>query len=329
MVCELGHHYKATPTQRACPVCQKTLVAARARAAQHGGRLVSHSYATKAREATVLLYLELECAKKHRWKVPAESFLKPPPAGSSQQSPSWCPQCAKEARERQHQEQRRRQQQQQQQQQQRARARSAFFGFSGGDYDYYDDEDDRWWYEDIFPGARYPDFSSSARRPSSSSYSSTSSAFYRQQQQQQQQQHRFYSGAMPNMFGGFPFSSFSSAWSGPRVVFPDSMTSSFSSSVDPALQWTDKPPSFFRKETDDKPYTAAERKAAIRWLLHHKATPAACLCLPRWGSGLDTANVAKHYRQLAKLVHPDKCKEPQAQEAFKILQNAYSVLNKR
>ena len=39
------------------------------------------------------------------------------------------------------------------------------------------------------------------------------------------------------------------------------------------------------------------------------------------------ADVTKQYRQMSVLIHPDKCKEEGAVEAFQLLGQAYSVVN--
>lgn len=79
------------------------------------------------------------------------------------------------------------------------------------------------------------------------------------------------------------------------------------------------PPSFFREEMADSPYTTQEREEAVAFVLQHAdKRPKVCLCFGANNAMFSTSSsvtnggkkklVSKHYRRLALLVHPDKHK---------------------
>jgi hypothetical protein len=88
-------------------------------------------------------------------------------------------------------------------------------------------------------------------------------------------------------------------------------------------------PSFFRTPTDATPFTQREREAAVAEMLRLAATPFtqphAMLCFAAAPSL--RADVSRHYRPLAQLVHPDKAVGvPRATEAFQALEKARQTL---
>jgi len=86
-------------------------------------------------------------------------------------------------------------------------------------------------------------------------------------------------------------------------------------------------PSWFRKEAKELPYTAAERTAAVQFLIRfgQRKAYAQCLCFsPR--EEKTKKQVKQHYRRLALLVHPDKHageNNDRAKLAFQLLLQAY------
>ena len=69
---------------------------------------------------------------------------------------------------------------------------------------------------------------------------------------------------------------------------------------------------------------------AANWVIRNKKNPSTALCLPPTlpGKRLTKQDIAKHYRRLAKLVHPDKSKAAGADEAFKVLHESYQLLTR-
>lgn len=95
-------------------------------------------------------------------------------------------------------------------------------------------------------------------------------------------------------------------------------------------------PIWFRDETIEEPYTTIERYDAIQYILttNAKLNPYKSLCLPIHNihtnnntEQLDTL-ISKHYRRIAKIIHPDKNNDYKqlASDAFVILQQSYHNL---
>lgn len=74
--------------------------------------------------------------------------------------------------------------------------------------------------------------------------------------------------------------------------------------------------------------TLQDFKNAIDWMFLYKKSPNICLCLNNVLQ-VDKKLVAKHYRRLAMLVHPDKNKITKSTDAFKILLSAYNDISLR